>query len=141
MAGRGRGPCHLQIFFRSSDFGNFNASSENFQTYAVSKDKGFEAYLKIIELGSPILQVPRHPWVSAWNEFLLSMVIVHMGSSSVHVGSSSVHMGSSSVHVGSSSVHMGSSSVHMGSSSVHMGSSSVHMGSSSVHVGSSSVFI
>ena len=50
-----------QVFRNCRMFGNFNASSENFRMFAVSKDKGFEFYRKIIELGTlpPTLQVPR----------------------------------------------------------------------------------
>ena len=34
--------------------------SENFQSFAVGKDKGFEFYQKISELIPPTLQVPLH---------------------------------------------------------------------------------
>ena len=43
-----------------SDFWKFNALSENVWTFAVSIDKGFEYYRKIIELRSPTLQEPRN---------------------------------------------------------------------------------
>ena len=46
-------------FFEIVGFSKFNASSENARTFAVSIDKGFEFYRKIIELRSPTLQVPR----------------------------------------------------------------------------------
>ena len=52
----------LQFFQYSWIFGNFNASSENFWILAVSKDKGFEFYRNIIELGPPTLQVSRRPF-------------------------------------------------------------------------------
>ena len=53
---------HGSQFFRSRQiFRNFNGSSENFRTFAIRKDKGFEFYRKIIELGPPILQVPQRP--------------------------------------------------------------------------------
>ena len=41
-----------------SAFRNSYALLDNFWTFAVSKDKGFEFYQKINELGSPTLQVP-----------------------------------------------------------------------------------
>ena len=47
-------------------FGNFDASSENFRTFAVGREKGFELYQKIIELGPAARQVPQRlcfiPW-------------------------------------------------------------------------------
>jgi len=43
-------------------FGNFNASSENFQTLAVNTDKAFKFYLKIIELGPLSLKLPHCSW-------------------------------------------------------------------------------
>ena len=36
-------------------FGNFNVLSEDFRTFAVGKDKGFEFYRKIHELAPPLL--------------------------------------------------------------------------------------
>ena len=55
----GTGGHGLPISSKSSDFRKFNALSENFRTFAVSIDKSFEFYQKIIELRSPTLQVPR----------------------------------------------------------------------------------
>ena len=60
MAGGQRGD-GLQCFRNRRIFGNFNASSENFLTSAVGKDKSLKYYRKIIELGPPTLQVPRPP--------------------------------------------------------------------------------
>ena len=40
-------------------FGNSNVSSENFRTFGVGKDKGFEFYRKIFELGPTALHLPR----------------------------------------------------------------------------------
>ena len=56
-AGRAMAP---PVFSNLSDFGNFNASSESCWTFAVSKWKGCNFYLKIVELGPPppTLQVP-----------------------------------------------------------------------------------
>ena len=44
---RGQGPPIFRIF------GNLHVSWENFRTSAVGKDRGFEMYRKISELGSP----------------------------------------------------------------------------------------
>ena len=52
MAG-GQGAMPLQLFESRRIFGNVDASSENFQTFVVSKDKGFEVHRKVIELGPP----------------------------------------------------------------------------------------
>ena len=52
----GHGP---PISSKSSDFRKFNASSENVLNFAVSIEKCFEFYRKIIELRSRTLQVPR----------------------------------------------------------------------------------
>ena len=52
MSREGHGP---PIFSNRRIFGNFNALSEKFWTSAVRKDKGFELYRKIIELGPPLL--------------------------------------------------------------------------------------
>ena len=57
----GHGP---SIFFRNRYiFGNFNASSKHFRTFAVGKGKGFEFYRKIFELSPPNLQMPRRSCV------------------------------------------------------------------------------
>ena len=49
------------IFSKLSDFQELLTLRRNFfQTFAVSKIKGFEFYRKIIELGPAALQVPRH---------------------------------------------------------------------------------
>ena len=42
-------------------FGNCNVSLENFCTFSVGKDKSFELYQKIFELGPPTIQVPQCP--------------------------------------------------------------------------------
>ena len=45
---------HDHQFFRNRRiFEGVNASSENFRTFGVSKNKSFEFYRKIIELGQP----------------------------------------------------------------------------------------
>ena len=44
-------------------FGNFNAPLENLWAFAVSKDRCFEFYRKIIEIVPPTLQVPRRPYI------------------------------------------------------------------------------
>ena len=53
VAGGGQGAIPLKLFGNRRIFGNVDASSENFQTFVVSKDKGFEVHRTIIELGSP----------------------------------------------------------------------------------------
>ena len=55
----GTGGHGLPISSKSSDFRKFTALSENVRTFAVSIDKSFEFYRRIIELRSPTLQVPR----------------------------------------------------------------------------------
>ena len=55
----GEGATPTKFFQNRRIFGNSNASSENFWTFAAGKDKGFEFYRKIFELGPPTLQVPR----------------------------------------------------------------------------------
>ena len=55
----GQGSHGPPISSKLSDFRKFNASSENARTFAVSIDKGFEFYRKVIELRSPTLEVPR----------------------------------------------------------------------------------
>ena len=42
-----------QFFQRRWIFGNFNISSENVQTFAAGKDKGFEFYQKVFNLPLP----------------------------------------------------------------------------------------
>ena len=49
------------VFRIRRSFGNFDASLENFRTFAVGKDKGCEFCLKISERGPPTLEVPRRP--------------------------------------------------------------------------------
>ena len=56
--GRGTGGYGPPISSKPSDFRKINALLENFQTFAVSIDKSFEFYRKLIELVSPILKVP-----------------------------------------------------------------------------------
>ena len=53
------------ICSKSLDFLSFSASSENFCTFAVGKDKGFE-------LGPPNLQMPPRPLVNCLNEAIES---------------------------------------------------------------------
>ena len=59
--GGGRGPWPLQLFEIVGFYRNVNASSENFWIFVAIKDKGFEVYWKIIELGPPTQQVPQAP--------------------------------------------------------------------------------
>ena len=55
VGGLGAGRPWSALFFRNRRiFGNFNASSEHFRTFAVGKDKAFEFYRKIFEL-APLL--------------------------------------------------------------------------------------
>jgi len=61
LAGEGRGLWLSQFCRKLLIFGKFNASSENFRTFPVSKGKRFEFYRKIIDLAHPTLQVPRRP--------------------------------------------------------------------------------
>ena len=56
-AGGQAGSWPLPYFLNHRIFANINVSSENFHTLAVGKDKGFELYRKIFELGPPILQM------------------------------------------------------------------------------------
>ena len=58
----------LHNFSKSLDFGNFKASSENYQTFAVSKDKGFGFYRKIIEL-APLLYRYHDTPENMWNNW------------------------------------------------------------------------
>ena len=58
-----QGTWSLQSFRKRQVFGNFNASSENFRTFAVGKDNSFEFYREIVELVPPTLQVSRRPWI------------------------------------------------------------------------------
>ena len=53
MAGRAEGAMAPQFFRNRWIFGNFTALLENFQTFAVGKDKRFKFYRKIFELGPP----------------------------------------------------------------------------------------
>ena len=62
MAGGQEGPWCLQLFRKTQMFGHFNVSSENFRTFVVGKDIGFEFYGKILGFGFPTLKVPRRPW-------------------------------------------------------------------------------
>ena len=67
MAGGQEGRRHPQPFRNRRIFGNFVVSSDNVRTFAVCKDKGFEFYRKIFELGPPTLQVSRHLfWYGSW---------------------------------------------------------------------------
>ena len=64
------------IFRNHRIFGNFNVSSENFPTFAVGKDKGFEFYRKIFELGPLIYRyhdAPEPvPFVGNWLTLVFS---------------------------------------------------------------------
>ena len=62
MAEVGTGAMVPKFFRHRRIFKKFNASSENFQTFVVSTEKGFEFYRKIIKLAPlPTPPVPgRH---------------------------------------------------------------------------------
>ena len=68
---RGQGGHALQFFRNRRIFRNFNASSENFRTFAATKDKGFEFYRKIIELGSTGPTTPLNTTVGSFITLLL----------------------------------------------------------------------
>ena len=63
MARGAGGPSLPQLFRHRRIFGNSNASSENFQTSTVCKDKCFEIYQKIVE---PTLLYRYHNASAGW---------------------------------------------------------------------------
>ena len=64
VAEGGRGS-HGSMFFKNHrTFGNYKVSSGKLQIFGVGKDKGFEFYRKVFELGSPTLHVLRRPCFS-----------------------------------------------------------------------------
>ena len=65
--GGGKEAMASQFVRNRQSFGNFNASSENFRTFVVSEDKGFEFYRKIIERAPPTPQVPTTPLTKKLN--------------------------------------------------------------------------
>ena len=74
MAREGQGGHGPYNFFEIVGFRSFNASSENFRTFAICKDKGFELYWKVIELGPPTLQEPRPPLLKNMLLFLFIFI-------------------------------------------------------------------
>ena len=69
-SGRGAGGHNAFGIFR-----DFNVSSESFRNFALGKDKDFEFYQKIFELGPPTLQVPQQ---LCCQQNLLSLVVVNL---------------------------------------------------------------
>ena len=63
LGGGETGPWPTKYFRNRRILRNFDTLSENFCTFAVGKDKGFQFYRKIIELGRLTLQVPRRPYL------------------------------------------------------------------------------
>ena len=61
VVGGRQGSMATQFFRNRQMFGNFDASSEDFWTFAVGKNKSFEFYRKVIELDLSSLLVPRRP--------------------------------------------------------------------------------
>ena len=74
---RGAEGAMASSFFRNLRiFETFNVSSERFRTFAIGKDKDFEFYQKIFELGPSNLHVPRRPCFGCFSIYFLQSGIL-----------------------------------------------------------------
>ena len=74
---RGAEGAMASSFFRNLRiFETFNVSSERFRTFAIGKDKDFEFYQKIFELGPSNVHVPRRPCFGCFGIYFLQSGIL-----------------------------------------------------------------